>query len=197
VAPDLSEKKQVFRSMILHLLISYALISPVALLVPSTVFTDFPMTRGFTDFMAEWIPMINRVTKYRHSNTDVLRFICAYSWLVVPILLISSWKVINFDAEFQLKDSTIPIAREMIGVTFFAIFFFFCIWFWPNLNFFDKPFLGKINPQYDARQMFFKSGFSMAIYMPLIQFSVAVMLVVPCTTIRRYFRLQSSKNATN
>ena len=185
------------RSMILHLLISYALISPVALLVPSTIFTDFPMARSFTNLMTQWIPMIDRVTEYRHPSTDALRFICAYAWSITLILVAISWHTISLYDEFYSKNSSMPIVRNTVGTTVFAILIFFCIWFWPNLNFIDKPFLGKLNPQYDARQMFFRSNYSLAIYMPLVQFSMVVMLVVPCTTIRRYFKLQFSKSASN
>jgi hypothetical protein len=187
------QKKATWKFMRLHLALSYILIAPVALLTPDSIFTDLPMARDFTDGMASWIPMIDRITAYRHPNTDVLRFVWAYAWAVMPLLLITGFgssikygkigKQLSFGMEFY----------HSLLIPFLSIILFIGIWYWPNLSFWKPETLfSALEINYDARRRMFQNQIAAACFVPMLACSVSVIIPAPFFSTIRFFRILSN-----
>jgi hypothetical protein len=193
------QKKATWKFMWLHLAMSYALIAPVALLTPDSIFTDLPMARDFTDGMARWIPMIDRITAYRHPNTDVLRFVWAYAWAVMPFLFVMCY--VSSKSKMYLWDGAIKSQKfyDLLGNMLFSVLLstvlFLSIWYWPNLTFNANQFLGEMQIRNDARKIFFRSFFSIATYTPLVMFAVTALLTEIVVQLNRAIKLVKSNNS--
>lgn len=63
---------------------SWALLAAIGLFIPETVLTDNPNLRAFTDFMASFIPQIDRVTAL-DLRPEVNRLHYSILWAVSPV----------------------------------------------------------------------------------------------------------------
>lgn len=138
---------------------AWALLTAIGLFIPQAVLTDNPSLRAFTDFMASFIPQIDRVTAL-DLRPEVNRLHYSILWAVSPVFivltLIGLYKGIT--------------AKEKISTTYGQAFgaLFACIWLigwtmflWHGLGFVDDPH-NRI-----ARVMFYH-GLSRAIYAPVM-----------------------------
>lgn len=82
-----------FQSLLSHFwpkyvwILPFLVISPMALLIPNDVFTQYPWASTYTDWLAQWIPMINRAA-HLHPQPDKFRVFFAYAWSWLPLWLL-------------------------------------------------------------------------------------------------------------
>jgi len=147
--------------------ISYLLISPVALLTPADVFVQFPGTRGFTDALAAWFPMINRVVAYGHPHPDKLRFVLAYAWCCVPVLVWLLWGTQNkFNKRKYLELGAFDFWAHWVLAVGLFLPILWAIGYWPNFPWSGREFFGPIVQPHDARRHLFWSTGSLVFYVP-------------------------------
>lgn len=148
--------------------IAYALISPMALLIPVDVFARYPWTRDFTNAVAVLMPMIDRVVAYGHPYPDKLRCFLAYAWCCVPVLM---WLQHRANEQRNKPLSWGPGAIEILGRSSLAIvlllFLAFLIWYWPNFPVGEKEMLTPIALPHDERRQLLWSTSSLFLYAPI------------------------------
>lgn len=157
--------------------IAYALISPMALLIPPDVFTQYQWTRGFTGAVAAWVPMIDRVVAYGHPNPDQLRCFLAYAWCCVPVLM---WVLHRYHEKHNK-----PLAWGTGEIEFWvrwALAFsyitgaLFLLWYWPNFPGLGREMLAPITRPHDERRQLLWSTTSLFIYAPIWLMCFSAML---------------------
>lgn len=87
-------------------LMPFLLICPAVFCIPSDVFIQYPWSKTYTDWVAQWIPMINRAA-HLNSNPDKFRAFFAYSWSWLPLF--------PFFAYFEGKDKRIEFMRANVN----------------------------------------------------------------------------------
>jgi len=68
----------------------FLLISPAVFLIPVDVFTQYPWAKTYTDWLAQWVPMIDRAA-HLYPHPDKFRAFFAYAWSWLPLLLVLVW----------------------------------------------------------------------------------------------------------
>lgn len=148
--------------------IAYLLISPMALLIPSDVFARFPWTRTFTDTVAAWVPMIDRVVAYGHPHPDKLRCFLAYAWSCVPVLV---WLIYGTQNKYNKPQAWGPGPFEFwlrwLPATGLVLGLLWGMAYWPNFPVGGKEMLDPIVRPHDERRQLFWSTTSLFLYIPL------------------------------
>jgi hypothetical protein len=148
--------------------IAYALIGPMALLIPADVFILYPWTSDFTDAIASVIPMINRVVVYGHPHPEKLRCFLAYAWCCVPVLM---WVQHRYHEKYNKPLAGGPgifgfWIRWTAAITL-VVGICFLIWYWPNFPGAGKGVLAPIARPHDERRQLVWSTTSLFLCTPL------------------------------
>lgn len=146
----------------------YLLIGPMILVIPPDVFSLYPGTQIYTDWMGKTVPMIDRVVAYGYADTDRLRFYLAYVWTCMPVL---TWRAWRFHHRYNKPyawgpDAASFWARWVLCLLFVALVFF-CIWYWPNFPVDGREIFGPLEQSYDKRKGLFASTLSLVLASPL------------------------------
>jgi hypothetical protein len=67
-------------------IIPFLVISPAVFLIHNDVFMQYPWAKTYADWLAQWIPMIDRAA-HLHPHPDKFRAFFAYAWSCIPICL--------------------------------------------------------------------------------------------------------------
>lgn len=154
--------------------IAYVLISPMALLMPSDVFTLYPWTKGFTDALASVVPMINRVVAYGHPHPDKLRCFLAYAWCCVPVLMLLLYRsTYKYNKPHAWGSGPLGFWGRWLLVYTYAAALLFLLWYWPNFPGFGRELLAPIARPHDERRQLLWSATSLFLYAPLWVVGVA------------------------
>lgn len=153
----------------------YLLLMPVILITPVSVFRDYPFAPMFTDWVATLVPMIDRITAYRNPSPDFLRFVWAFSWVSLPVLIFVVYPYAKREPRKKIPSKVSPLVLELNGLLMLFILFMF-IWFWPNTSLINKEVLGSLDPHWDVRRFFFSTRISIAICTPLIMLGLAYLV---------------------
>lgn len=105
-------------------LIPFALISPAIFIIPADVFTQYPWARGYTNFIASIVPMIDR-TAHLHPQPDKFRAFYAYAWTCMPLLLPLAILEMNAREKIGLGMSGPLSARMFFSMLFLVV----CVYF--------------------------------------------------------------------
>lgn len=156
---------------------SWALLAAIGLFIPQTALTDNPSLRAFTDFMASFIPQIDRVTAL-NLRPEVNRLHYSILWAVSPVYFIVFLSSI-------LQEAATEKIRRTYGQALTALlgsiwFIGFTMFLWWGLGFIDDP-INRI-----ARLMF-NHGLSRAIYAPIMVFGFWLGVIFILVTIWRLF----------
>lgn len=107
----------------------FLVISPMAFLIPNDVFTQYPWARTYTDWLAQWIPMIDHAASL-HPHPDKFRTVFAYAWSLLPVFVILLLKIGGRLIESHMRDmlairlattlSLIPLSVWMLWLIIYA-----------------------------------------------------------------------------
>lgn len=154
---------------------SWAALAFVGLLIPETALTDNPGLRTFTDFMASFIPQIDRVTAL-NLNPEINRLHYSILWAVSPVYFAIMLSSIFKEAIAETARRTYGQAiGALVGMVWFVGFTMFL---WDGLGFVDDP-TNRI-----ARAMFY-FGLSRAMFAPVAVFVFWGAVVLILVTIWR------------
>jgi len=161
------------------LILALCLIAPLALVLPQDVFALHPWSKSYTDWLARFIPMINRVVAYGHPHPDLLRCFLAYVWTTVPLML---WVVWRQGDKYAGPASWKPVGRGIAElVLLIAILAHFI--YWPRLSL-PSGMSGSLDPHLDERRRFFWSTPALLFSGPLTSLMAALMLDAICCNLR-------------
>ncbi|MFN3493615.1 MAG: hypothetical protein ACK40L_03810 [Hydrogenophaga sp.] len=123
-----------------------ALMGLIALFIPSDVLTAYPGAATFSDFMASWVPQIDRLAAL-NIQPEVNRFYYAVLWAMSPgLLVLSVFKVLE-DLRMGLGDGlTMPLVRLLPFVALFSVAIFasqFGYWMTDTGNSFLRFIVGN------------------------------------------------------
>ncbi len=147
--------------------IAYLLIAPMALLIPPDVFARYPWTRGFTDFMAGIVPMIDRVVVYGHPHSDKLRCFLAFAWAMVPLLAWANHRESEKNNNPLKWGTGLGFWCMRAGSLLCATGVLFLAWYWPNFPIGGKDVLGVLERPYDERRTLLWSTPALFAYTPI------------------------------
>lgn len=102
-------------------LIPFVLISPAVFLIPNDVFVQYPWAKTYTEWLAQWIPMIDRAS-HLHPHPDKFRAFFAYAWSWLPVIFVMTWKV-GFS---QIK----PAVKKILSSQPFQLLFITVVSIW-------------------------------------------------------------------
>ncbi len=174
---------------------SYLLIGPMILLIPSDVFTLYPWTRIYTDWMGSVVPVIDRVAAYGYADTDRLRFYLAYVWTCMPVLI---WRVWGFHLGYNKPYAWGPDAASFwtrwVLCLLFVAFVLFFIWYWPNFPLNEREILGPLEQPHDKRKGLFASTPALILASPLWAIGFASFVDILWIECKNASRLLASDN---
>lgn len=174
-------------------LIPFLLISPAVFVIPVDVFTQYPWARGYTDFMASIVPMIDR-TAHLHPHPDKFRVFYAYAWSWLPALCGLNWWVMGLipekmDAYWESQKNR---QITMFFLHLMMIFGFYLIFFAPGDKVIDTALLARA----DRRYGLYKTDFALLWSAPFAIFYIASMLVLQAKHFTRVVRKLSGNGPT-
>jgi len=134
----------------------FVVISPAAFLIPNDVFSQYPWTRTYAEWLAKGIPMIDRAA-HLHPHPEKFKAFFAYAWSWLPFGL--AWALTQRQ---PLLEGLKGMQKEpSFGLIFIALLTAFSIWVVvvaPGQSLFD---LGPIS-RTETRARFYFSNFSLA-----------------------------------
>lgn len=169
---------------------SWAVLAFVGLLIPETALTDNPGLRTFTDFMASFIPQIDRVTALG-LKPEINRLHYSILWAVSPIfpgLMLPS--ILNGGIAKAATQGT-TYGQAVAGLIFSAWLIGGSMFLWWGLGYIDDP-------QNRIARAMFRIGLSRAIWAPLMVFGfwmsiTAILFVVWGFITGRFGRTERSE----
>lgn len=111
-----------------------AIMGLIALFIPSDVLTVYPGAAAFSDFMASWVPQIDRLAAL-NIQPEVNRFYYSVLWAMSPgLLVLSVFKVLE-DLRMGLGDA---LNRPLLKLIPFVVLFFVAIYAAQHLFWFAQ-----------------------------------------------------------
>jgi hypothetical protein len=154
-------------------LIPFVLISPAIYIIPADVFTQYPWTREYTDFIASIVPMINR-TAHLHPQPDKFRAFYAYAWSWLPLFALLNH--IDFKTRreigFKIPNPSPIKSLLVIALCFWGVYLFY---FAPG----DGGFTLKLMTFTDPRAKYFRSDYLILFSGPIVTYGF-ILLVTGC-----------------
>jgi hypothetical protein len=162
--------------------IPFILISPAILIIPPDVFAQYPWARGFADFMAYIVPMIDR-TSHLYPRPDQYRVFYAYAWAWLPLCIFLAHIEIKGRETFTPQNFdplSIKFLLIMLCLTGAGVLFFYA----PG----DGGLTNSLMTRHDPRARFFSNSFTIAWSAPIIIYGAASIVIGWKKYLRLFFR---------
>lgn len=115
-----------------------ALMGIIALFIPADILKTYPWAVEFTDFMAGWVPQIDRITSLG-VEPDVNRFYYSVLWAMSPVLMAISGFAAWEDLKKGYGAASMPILKMLPLALFICVVIYasqYLYWFdlWADIN---------------------------------------------------------------
>lgn len=157
------------------LLVYYFAMAIIGILIPDDILTNHAWAREYSDFMADIVPQIDRITAL-NINPDVNRFYFSVLWTGVPILilLIVVGALIGGVNKRYIKRSD-SILRIIVGITLAVIMALYAI------------SASYIDPSMKLSLTIFATKIGMSFYGQILLVNGPVLLLVSAVFLTPYF----------
>jgi hypothetical protein len=151
-------------------LIPVLLISPAALLIPLNVFDQYPWVKAYADWLAQWIPMIDRAA-HLHPHPQQFKAFFAYAWSWLPLCFVLAW----FDGKDRQREK---LCSQIKTPTLFFAMLLLCVavavlWLAPGNLLLEKR---TISP-HDQRAFLYRSAISWLWFGPFQIYATAFLSI--------------------
>jgi hypothetical protein len=152
-------------------LIPVLLISPAALLIPVNVFDQYPWVKTYAEWLAQWIPMIDRAA-HLHPHPQQFKAFFAYAWSWLPLCLVLAW----FDGIERRRKALSVTGKDAVSFSCLCI----ATWFSLMLIFAPKGFFFDVKPMLrsDGRAFLYATSLSWFLFASVQVYGVAICAVV-------------------
>jgi len=156
----------------------FVVISPAAFLIPNDVFSQYPWTRTYAEWLAKGIPMIDRAA-HLHPHPEKFKVFFAYAWSCMPVFLVVTW----FGDAPRMKAALLDLADRKPGLTVLLFLtLVFALW---NVIYVPGQMLGSLQDmsqlmnRQEARSRLYSSDTSLFLY-GVIQTCGSTLVAVSC-----------------
>ena len=143
------------------LVLFFVVISPAAFLIPNDVFSQYPWTRTYAEWLAKGIPMIDRAA-HMHPHPEKFKVFFAYAWSLLPFALFWTISVRHpLQATLQKIRQESPFVFVLLGLV--SVGTLWMLIFAPGPVIFDLDLL----PRRNTRAHLYATDFTIAWSAPM------------------------------